>query len=328
MKEIQSVDNSSENLNSAGNVDEEVVEYFDCKICSSTVSVMKGQENQDPNLQSSVICKNCKTRATFLNSLPENINESLLLHKETGNGTYVTQEATSDEANTSSEANNSTLLMSPLTTRTPNSLKTSSTSSSSNSSRGIVRDGLVDDDIFSVGFTHVVAVAAKAPKNTSNYGVMNLYQSVGVLDSELELQLKDGRANEKRLDKFYAGVDVIYKTEKKVHSCVPLLCPAKVYYDDASSGASQCEVMVGIIHDGHNSTVPVVAVYDSFHQFKNLAKSRTVAHNLFSKYQPTSIAHDFSPEELMFFSKELFSFLNVKSALEEKEGLFYNILYV
>jgi len=93
-----------------------------------------------------------------------------------------------------------------------------------------------------------------------------------------------------------------------------------VYYDDANTGKRLCEVIVGIIHDGRNLTLPIIAVYDSFHQFKNLAKSRTVVHNLFSRYQPTSIAHDFTPEELRRFSKELYNFLNIKSGEEEREG--------
>jgi len=51
-----------------------------------------------------------------------------------------------------------------------------------------------NDENFSVGITHIVAlVASKAPQhNTSNFSVMNLYQSVGVLEAELELQLKGG----------------------------------------------------------------------------------------------------------------------------------------
>jgi len=58
---------------------------------------------------------------------------------------------------------------------------------------------------------------------------MNLYESKGVLDSDLEPLIKE--ANQKRVERFYAGVDVIYKpADKKVCSCVPLLCPAKVTY--------------------------------------------------------------------------------------------------
>ena len=165
----------------------------------------------------------------------------------------------------------------------------------------------------------MVAVAAKAPKNTANFSVMNLYLSISVLEPDLEQQLKEG-ANEKRIEKFYTGVDVIFKTDRKVFSCVPLLCPAKIYYYDVLTGNTQCEVIVDIIHDGHNSTVPVIAIYDSFQQFKNLAKSRTAIHSMFSRFQPSSIQHDFSSEELNFFSKELFKFLNIKSVLEEKEG--------
>jgi hypothetical protein len=115
---------------------------------------------------------------------------------------------------------------------------------------------------------------------------MNLYQSIGVYDQDLEMQLKVG-ANEKRVEKFYAGVDVIYKTDdRKVFCCLPLLCPTKVHYDDPITCTVQSEIIVGICHhDGHNSnTVAIIANYDAFHQFKNLAKSRSIVHSYFASW--------------------------------------------
>jgi hypothetical protein len=43
--------------------------------------------------------------------------------------------------------------------------------------------------------------------------------------------------------------------------------------------------------------------------------------------QPTSIVHDFTAEEFKGLSQELDSYLNIKSALQEMEGI-YNILNI
>jgi hypothetical protein len=155
---------------------------------------------------------------------------------------------------------------------------------------------------------------------------MHLYESNGVLDTELESLIKD--ANGKRIDKFYAGVDVIYKpTGRKVASCVPLLCPARVFYSVADEKDLHCDVIVGILLDSHGSPYPIIAVYDAYHQFKNLTKGRNVIHSYFGRFQPTSIVHDFTAEEFKGLSQELYSYLNIKSALQEMEGI-YNILNI
>ena len=60
---------------------------------------------------------------------------------------------------------------------------------------------------------------------------MNLYESHGVLDYEFECLVKE--SNDKQIEKFYAGADdvILHKpTDRKVLSCAPLLCPARVYY--------------------------------------------------------------------------------------------------
>lgn len=301
--------NSSENLEAFENSDENQVnddsgcqkdsigvDYFDCKICFSTVTIDSEQENIDPNLETSDICKTCKTNQKFKSTITEDMIEDSSASAKS----LICSSRQQETNNTSSEES----LMSPLSGR--------STSSDIN----VV-------GIFAIGITHRVAEVVKAPKNASNFDVMNLYQSTGVYNSELEHQLSEG--NEKRIEKFYAGVDVIFKADRKVFSCLPLLCPAKVYYD-AAAGGSECEVIVGIIYDGHNSAIPVIALYDSFHQFKNFSKTRGVIHTQFARFKPTSIEHDFSPEELNLFSIELSKFLNIKSALEEKAGKLFNTI--
>jgi len=171
---------------------------------------------------------------------------------------------------------------------------------------------------FSVGDSHTSAVSIKPPKTaSSNYGVMHLYESHGVYDTELESLIKE--SNQKRIDKFYAGVDVIYKpNDRKVCTCVPLLCPAKVYYSVAAEKDLQYDVIVGIMVDSHNSPVPVIAVFDAFNQFKNLSRGRHVIHTYFNRFQPTSITHDFTADEVNSLSQELFRYLNVKSAMQQK----------
>ena len=51
------------------------IEYFDCKICCSTFTMRKNQENEDPNAVSSGTCKNCRVSQKFQLSLPQDINE-------------------------------------------------------------------------------------------------------------------------------------------------------------------------------------------------------------------------------------------------------------
>ena len=79
-------------------------------------------------------------------------------------------------------------------------------------------------------------------------------------------------------------------------------------------------VIVGIMVDYHNSPVPVIAVFDAFNQFKNLSRGRHVIHTYFNRFQPTSITHDFTADEVNSLSQELFRYLNVKSAMQQMEG--------
>lgn len=87
-------------------------------------------------------------------------------------------------------------------------------------------------------------------------------------------------------------------------------------------------MIVGITVDSHGNAYPIKAVYDSFHQFKNFSKERTVIHALFSRYKPISIKHNFTSEEMLLFSKELYKFLHLKTALEEKDGILCLIILI
>jgi hypothetical protein len=290
--------------------------YFECKNCFCTITHEKtnqdySAENMDPNKPHSGICKSCVANQKFQKSLPaeNHLNQS----SSSSTGNIVSEEADDDEQHDDNRNDDcASSVLSPLTT----------TPSTSNNKQPTIKEE--EGFLFQVGTTHRAVFSAKPPAHkTGNYAGMNLYMSKNVFDTDFERLFNIEGANEKRIDKFFAGVDVIYKkNERKTFSCDPLLCPAKVFYDDPVSSKTECEVVVGILLDGHNSAIPIVAVYDSFRTLKNLAKSRAAIHGMFTRLQPSSIQHDFSSEELTSFSKHLFTFLNVKSSLEEKEGKF------
>ena len=320
--ENQSTDNSAADTTTESAIQrlqelEDSCTYFNCKKCSCTITyniIDSGnfyKENIDPNVPNSGICKSCMSAEKFQQSIGRSPGNCSSSEDHGDGGTF-----------------SSTTFTSPLT----------QSSSSVRSSCGAGDDGreeeeqqqqlLLDSNVYSVGKTHLVALSVKAPKNSSNYNVMNFYSSIGVYDQDFEMQMKDGGVNEKRIDKLYFGVDVIYKTDRKTFTCIPLLCPAKVYWDSlVGSDQSECEVIVGISYDTNNHVYPIVAIYDAFRQFKNLAKTKTLIHTKFSRMAPTSISHDFTEAESDHFSKELFKFLCIKSAVEVKDGEnYYNYL--
>jgi len=312
--ENQSTDNSAESTTESTFQHQQEIEegmtYFNCKKCSCTItynSIDSGnnyKENVDPNVPHSGICKSCTSAEKF--------QQSIIVAGTPG---YSSAE---DHHHGDCEGNfSSTTFTSPLT-QSSSSVRSSSAGREEEEQQQLV----LDNNVYSVGKTHLVALSVKAPKNSSNYNVMNFYSSIGVYDQDFEMQMKDGGVNDKRIDKLYFGVDVIYKTDRKTFTCIPLLCPAKVYWDSLVGGSDQgeCEVIVGISYDTNNHVYPIVAIYDAFRQFKNLAKTKTLIHTKFSRMAPTSISHDFTEAELDHFSKELIKFLCIKSAVEVKEG--------
>lgn len=287
-------------------VNDNSIIYFDCKICQNTVSACKDQENVDPNSEPE-ICRNCKASQKVQNT--DDTNNSILRAPNSKTSQPVAAAVPQEEFDA--------VNISPLTSNNGDNNNIIGIGSSSSIASGPPADLRSP---FSVGDSHTSAVSIKPPKTaSSNYGVMHLYESHGVYDTELESLIKE--SNQKRIDKFYAGVDVIYKpNDRKVCTCVPLLCPAKVYYSVAAEKDLQYDVIVGIMVDSHNSPVPVIAVFDAFNQFKNLSRGRHVIHTYFNRFQPTSITHDFTADEVNSLSQELFRYLNVKSAMQQMEG--------
>lgn len=300
---------------SEGN-DSDVV-YFDCKNCRNTFSVRRDQENRDPNSKADV-CKNCTAKQRFQNAMISSEDTSESIIRKTSPSVSFCHQPVPPAVQSEFDAIN----MSPLTTSNGGDDGGGAGGDSSSSNGGGEELINFQSSPFVIGETHTSALSIKPPKNTSsNFGVMHLYESNGVLDTELESLIKD--ANGKRIDKFYAGVDVIYKpTGRKVASCVPLLCPARVFYAVADEKDLHCDVIVGILLDSHGSPYPIIAVYDAYHQFKNLTKGRNVIHSYFGRFQPTSIVHDFTAEQFKALSQELYSYLNIKSALQEMEGIY------
>ena len=166
--------------------------------------------------------------------------------------------------------------------------------------------------------THLVAVSVKAPNRSANYSAMNLYNSVGVLDSDLELQIQ--KENEKRVNKLYMGVDVIFKPDGKAYISYPLMCPARVFY--VLNGEEKVEIFVGIIVDGKNGCYLLQAVYDLFGGFKNLFMTKTIVHTYFQRMNPYKVSHEFSVEELELFGAQIATYMTLKTPLVEKEGLY------
>jgi len=129
--------------------------------------------------------------------------------------------------------------------------------------------------------------------------------------------------NETNTAKFFSGVDVIYQTARKVFTCVPLFCPAKVF----GSKQNEVEVYVGISYDG-NGAYPIMAVFDSHGTFKNLTKSRNVINTSFKRMCPTHISHDFSEAEINAFEDCLKVFLKVKCQTDKLQGLLLFTFFV
>ena len=300
---------SDQNLNETPDTDEKKskindsnVAYFDCKNCENTFTINSDQENFDPNVPTD-ICKNCLAKQLFQSVLSEEALESSRRSKSIRSPHPSAAVADFDAT-------------SPLTSNLGDV--------GSGSSSSISREPIYfPPSPFKIGESHTFAIQMKPPKTiSSNYSVMNLYESHGVLDSEFESLVKE--SNDKRIEKFYAGVDVIYKpTDRKVFSCVPLLCPARVYYtssDDERDSLGQ-DLIVGILLDRHGSPFPLLAVFDAFGQYKNLVKGRYVIHTYFTRLQPTSIVHDFTAEQFKDMSLQLYPFLKIKTAFQEMEGI-------
>jgi hypothetical protein len=50
-------------------------------------------------------------------------------------------------------------------------------------------------------------------------------------------------------------------------------------------------------------------------------KGRYVIHTYFTRFQPTSIVHDFTAEQFKDMSLQLYPFLKIKTAFQEMEGI-------
>lgn len=275
--------------------------HFDCSNCNRTVTECSSEQFLKK------LCKGCVSEFEFRNAVGHQASSAT----PSSSKSHSTRDQLNQSTNSTAAAFSN---MSPLTTKSDSTPHYNN----SNSSGGFI----IDDGVFSVAHTHSIAISLKAPKNSSNYAVMNVYQSEHVYCSELEAQVKS--ENEKRTTKFYMGVDVIYRANRKAFTSYPLLCPAKVFY--ANEGSTSDEevstnfyVIVGIIMDPH-SAYPLIAEYDSHGAFKNLKRGKTVIHSLFSRLNPSLIEHKFDEEELELFSSLIPKFLSLKTPLEVMEG--------
>ena len=140
------------------------------------------------------ICNSCKAKQLFQSTLSEGAIESSRRSKSVRSPHSPAAVPDFDETN-----------ISPLTSNLGDVVVGSGSSSSS--SREPIH---FPPSPFRIGESHTFAIQMKPPKTiSSNFSVINLYESHGVLDSEFESLVKE--SNEKRIEKFYAEVDVIYK---------------------------------------------------------------------------------------------------------------------
>ena len=187
------------------------------------------------------------------------------------------------------------------------------------SSPNLMFTGLRDDGVYNVGETHIIATQLKAPNRTSNYSIMNLYESEYIYDRDLEVRIRGD--NEKKVNKFYMGVDVIFKANGKVFTSYPLLCPASIHY--ILNGEESRDIIVGIVTDNKGGVFPVLAVYDLMGTFKNVAKSKTIVHTYFQCLGPHDVKHDFNDTERDRFSLAISELFNVKDPMHEMEGIIH-----
>lgn len=142
--DMELVDNSKND----GHGGREVCKYFDCKICKISVSIGIDEENVDPNVELSDVCKNCKSRQKFRSSLPDDIHESVL-PKPTQN---ISMNAEEEEI---SKIEQDAGMLSPLTTI---SKSNNSGGSSGGDSAREEENTNFNDEIFSVGVTRILTL--------------------------------------------------------------------------------------------------------------------------------------------------------------------------
>jgi len=276
--------------------------HYNCR-CGRTFTDIATEEDEGV----SKLCKSCIAEANFKSSVASSAAPVLSSTKTSTSASF----SSSSSKYSQDPSSEFLAALSPLTNR--------SDSSNQQQPSGLLHVGslLTDDGRYILGDTNLVAVSVKAPNRSANYSAMNLYNSVGVLDSDLELQIQ--KENEKRVNKLYMGVDVIFKPDAKAYISYPLMCPARVFY--VLNGEEKVEIFVGVIVDGKNGCYPLQAVYDLFGGFKNLFMTKTIVHTYFQRMNPYKVSHEFSDEELELFGTQIATYMTLKSPLEEKEGL-------
>ena len=162
--------NLKENKDASGNrslPNDSKIVYFDCKNCQNTFSVVRDQqENTDPNSERvQDICKNCKAAQQFHDAVS-------ISGAPTNSRPFHPTPAASQYSEIVDGQN-----ISPLT------MNNDVASCSS-----IISSGLpVITSHFVIGESHTPAISVKAPRiASSSIGIVQLYNSNGVYDTELE----------------------------------------------------------------------------------------------------------------------------------------------
>lgn len=278
--------------------------HFECSKCHRTV--MNCNEDQ----AAKKMCKGCLSAMEFSASAVEGI----------GGGGGPSLVSSNNSVTSNNSGGHQLVSSSPAISISRNDDGNFDDASSVlTSSPNLMFTGLRDDGVYNVGETHIIATQLKAPNRTSNFSTMNLYESEYIFDRDLEVRIRAD--NEKKVNKFYMGVDVIFKANGKVFTSYPLLCPASIHY--ILNGKESSDVIVGIITDNKGGVFPVLAVYDLMGTFKNVAKSKTIVHTYFQRLGPHDVKHDFNDTERDRLSVAISALFNVKNPMHEMEGIIH-----
>jgi len=179
---------SDPNLNDTPDADEKKsklndsnVAYFDCKNCQNTFTIHGDQENFDPNAETD-ICKNCKAKQLFQSVLSEESIESSRRRSKSIQSPHPP--ATAAAAAAAAAADFDETEMSPLTSN-PGDVQSEPRDVRNEPRSSNPRDLYFPPSPYKLSESHTFAIQLKPPKtNSSNYSVMNLYKSNGVLEPE------------------------------------------------------------------------------------------------------------------------------------------------
>lgn len=191
-------------------------------------------------------------------------------------------------------------------------------SSSSSLSYKVLQPVMSDDNLFAVSVTHEVAGSIDAPRNSS-FGKLDIFNFKGaLLDSDVEDAI--ALSNSKSIAQYVGGIDIVYKQSFSTNTVLtPLLCPCRV----SQEGMDEAVVIVCIVLD-KGMAYAITAKYNSHNVFKQLNnRSRSSIHSEFTRFNPLSMTHDFTEEDLHSFANALKKLLKIVPPIDLLRGIIF-----